>query len=289
MKRSEYQLSFLIIALTVITAGFMVRANTIGYWRIEDGTAGTDISSTADSSGNGYAATQWGSNVSAVQYSSNVGAAYVYDPVAGTYSANTGSMLATGTTSTDNSMLLIDSKAAMSGSFTLEMFLKIENGAGGAADFTGSTSARVFQLDGSPSCNGTIGASSGGTTYLNYSNTGGSYYGSNFEDGAWHHIAYVADYNGVDTTTFSLYVDGTSVASSTYSGEFSAANWQDFRFGLANSTMSNLEWYFDEVRLSDTALTNEQFLQLEAVPEPASIALIALGCLAMIGVRKLHA
>jgi hypothetical protein len=53
--------------------------------------------------------------------------------------------------------------------------------------------------------------------------------------------------------------------------------------------MSNLEWYFDEVRLSDTALTNEQFLQLEAVPEPASIALIALGCLAVIGVRKLHA
>lgn len=277
MKNNKYIWRILTIILTAMTVGSVASADAIGYWRIEDGTSGSDIVSTADSSGNGYAATQWGLNNSAVQYSSNVGGSYVYDPVAGTYSANTGSMLASGSTNTANSMLLVDNKSAMSGSFTLEMFLKIEDGAGGAADFAGSTANRLFQLDGSASVNSIVGAnSSGSSTYLTYRlGSAVTDWSNDFQDGDWHHLAYVANYNGTDTTTYSMYVDGTKLNTDiSYAGEFTAENWRDFRFGLANSTMSDLDWFIDEVRLSDTALASSDFLQL--VPEPATIGMVGV-------------
>ncbi len=288
MREKHQKTRVLVAALVGLAFALPAHAGTVGYWRVEDGTAGNDIVSTADSSGNGYAATQWGSNHDNAKYSSNVGGAYVYDPVADTYSANTRSMLAAGSASTNNCMLLVDNKSAMSGSYTLEMFLKIEDGAGGAANFTASTANRLFQLDGATlGANGTVGASSGASTYLKFSYSGTSYFGSNFEDGNWHHLAYVADYNGVDTTDFSLYVDGAAVITGTKAGRFTAESWRDFRFGLANSTMSDMDWFVDEVRLSDTALTSGQFLQLTSVPEPASIALVGVFGAGFLAIRRL--
>jgi hypothetical protein len=86
-----------------------------------------------------------------------------------------------------------------------------------------------------------------------------------------------------------MYVDGTKLNTDiSYAGEFTAENWRDFRFGLANSTMSDLDWFIDEVRLSDTALSSSEFLQLTSVPEPASMALLSIGGLLVLGIRKLR-
>lgn len=285
--KSKYEYGVLMIALAVITMGATVYADTMGYWRIEDGVSGVDIVSSADSSGNGKTAGQWSANAAAVKYSSDVGGAYVYDPVTQQYSANTGSMLASGNTSTDNSQLLVSDMSALSGTFTLEMFVKIED-AGGAANFTASTGNRLFNLDGSASCNGAVGATSSATTYLSYRlGSGVTDYSSNFEDGLWHHLAYVADFNGVDSTTFQLYMDGTKVKEGTYAGQFTAQSNNDLRFGISSSSMSDLDWFVDEVRLSDTALASSDFLQLTSIPEPATLALISIFGVGSLAFRRI--
>jgi hypothetical protein len=234
-----------------------------GYWRFEDGTNGTEIV-TAVSEVNSPAMDggQWISNATNVLYSSDVTGAYIYDPLTFQTNANAGSMLAPGTAGGGNSQIAVQDMSILDGSWTLEMFVKVES-AGDAVDWAAGAANRLFNLDGSVSCNGTVGATGGGTTLLKFRlDSTITDYSSNFEDGNWHHLAYVADYDG-SNTTITLYRDYTSVGSTSISGQFVTDSGDDLRFGISSAAnVANIDWFLDDVRLSDSALKADQFLRV---------------------------
>jgi hypothetical protein len=238
-------------------------AGTVGFWRFEDGASGSAIV-TAVSEVNSPAmnGSQWNANATPVLYSSDRASLSVYDPVSGLYLANTGAMHAPAGANTDNSQIVVHDMSALDGSFTLEMFVKVLSN-GSKADLPPSSYNRLFNLDGSTACNGTVGATGSGTTLLKFKlGSEGVDYSSNFEDESWHHLAYVVKYDvGSNTTSVQLFRDSKNVISSTYAGKFSTTSYGGLRFGVSASNLSNFDWFLDDVRLSDTALTPAQFLQ----------------------------
>ena len=249
--------------------------STVGYWRFDEGTNGNAIVTATDSSGNGLTGTQWSSNEKDALYSSDKVSAYIYDPVTATTNVNTGSMLSPASTNAaDDCQVVVDQDLSiLDGSWTLEMFVKVEDG-GGAADFGASKVNRIFNLDGSATCNGHVSSSSGGSTLLQFRlNSTISDYSSNFEDETWHHLAYVANYDG-SNTTFTLYYDYESQGSDTYAGKFTGNAAGDLRFGVSSSSLSDFDWFLDDVRLSDAALATNQFLQAVAEPEPEPVSTV---------------
>lgn len=235
---------------------------TVGYWRFEGGTNGSVIvTAISEVNGPSMDGEPWSGNATDVVYSSDVAGAYIYDPVTSQKHSNAGSMRAPAGGSTDNSQILVNDMSILDGSWTLEMFVKIEDD-GGAADLPTNSYNRIFNLDGSTSCNGTVGASGSGTTLLKFKlGSEISDYAGNFEDGGWHHLAYVADYDGTNTT-FKLFRDFEEVVSSTYTGKFTTDNGDDLRFGVSSANISGFDWFLDEVRLSDSALATNEFLQV---------------------------
>ncbi len=246
-----------------------VNAGTLGYWRFEGGTDSNEIVvATSEENSPAMDGEQWNNNGTNVLYGSDVPGAYIYDPLTTQYSTNTGSMLAPATAGADNSQILVHDMSALAGSWTLEMFVKVEDD-GGAATWLNNAYNRVFNLDGSSSCNGSVGATGGGTTLLKLLCGGQTIndYSSNFEDGGWHHLAYVSDYDGTNTTV-TLYRDYVSVGRTNFIGQTTHASNQDLRFGISSAqNVPNLDWFLDDVRLSDSALSTSQFLRvLDQVP-----------------------
>ena len=263
MKKKMMNLNSVLAAFVGFSGMLSVNAGTAGYWRFENGTDGSAIV-TAVSEVNSPAmdGSQWNANATPVLYSSDRASFSVYDPVSGLYLANTGSMRAPASANTDNSQIVVHDMSALDGSFTLEMFVKVLSN-GGKADLPSGSYNRLFNLDGSTSCNGLVGATGSGTTLLKFRlGTEGVDYSSNFEDESWHHLAYVVKYDaGSNMTSVNLFRDSRSVISSTYAGKFSTTSHGDLRFGVSASNLSDFDWLLDDVRLSDTALTPDQFLQ----------------------------
>jgi hypothetical protein len=71
--------------------------------------------------------------------------------------------------------------------------------------------------------------------------------------GSWHHVVCVAD-----ATTLRVYVNGTQVATTTYSGTFTPNLVQPFCFGTRYDTGFPLDGAMDEVALYPTALSASQ-------------------------------
>lgn len=296
MKNSKYKRGVLTNMLAVITVGAGIYANTVAYYTLEDGFAGNDITATADASGNGYTAGNWSGNESAAKYSSEVGGAYVYDPVDNTYRANTLSFQSQAGAVSNDCMLIGtgagNNSGLNSGNFTYEMFIKVTDSSGGATSI-GSEVVRLFNLDGSSYLNmrssyqQARATQSGVGLSANMQAWSGS---KDLDDGLWHHLAVTLSYDEAGgTSTISMYYDYELLGSATdtaVTGPFNPYN--DLRFGIADEAGGDLNWYFDEARLSDTVLSNSDFLKLTAVPEPASLALISLGGLVMLGIRKLR-
>ncbi len=255
--------AFDLVKPTGYGSGYAPVGSPVGYWRFEGGSDGNAIgTATSEVNSPSMDGGQWDGNATNVLYSTNVPGAYVYDPVTSQYSSNTGSMRAPASGSVDNSQIVAHNMSVLTnGSWTLEMFVKIEDG-GGAADLPANSYNRLFNLDGSVSCNGTVGASGGGTTLLQFKlGSTISDYSSNLEDGNWHHLAYVVNYNsGTDTAAITLYSDYVAVASTTVSGKFTGTT--DLRFGVSSSNLSDFDWFLDEVRLGDGVLMDYQFLQV---------------------------
>lgn len=273
IKKKASALSF--VVAIIVSLGGMLSANpaTAAYWRFEGGTSGNPIVTAASEVNNDtMSGAQWAGNENDALYSSDVAAPYIYDPVEDRYRENLGSMLAPAGESTDDCMIVAGENyglaaAVPSGSWTLEMFAKTEDN-GGAANFGGSLVSRIINLDGSTGCNGRVGTAGSGTTtfqvYLGSDTSPLNYASYNvFQDGVWHHLAYVADYDGTETTV-TVFVDSENRGSVSVSGEIThdTYNWMGVRFGMANSQLSNYDWFFDDVRLSDGALTTNQFLQI---------------------------
>jgi MYXO-CTERM domain-containing protein len=104
-------------------------------------------------------------------------------------------------------------------------------------------------------------------------------------DGAWHHIAYVGDENGVG-----IYVDGvyrggdTSLAATTYNGLM--------EIGGSSRFSEDVDVFLDEIAIYDNALTEAQIVSLfngadpTTIPEPSAALLGALGFLALLRRRR---
>lgn len=276
--------TFILALATVCLAGGLASttapADVVGYWRIEDGTSGSDIVNTADSSVNGLTAEQWVSNEVSAKYSSHVGGAYVYDPVADTYTANTLSMHAVASTASDDTQLIAKGAggALTADDWTFEMFIQVLDN-GGAATLDSSDSTRILNIDSGNSAtfelegdflqarvrDTTVPVDANRLSFANYA-----------EDGNWHHLAFTVSYDSTaNETTLELFYDYASLGSDTSSGKFTTKN--DLRFGVSSTSDGDYDWYFDEARLSTGLLTTSQFLTLSSVPEPGALSLLGVG------------
>ncbi len=100
----------------------------------------------------------------------------------------------------------------------------------------------------------------------------------------WHHIA--GTWDG-DTGVVSLYIDGVLETTGSYTGTLNGATSNDGPVAIGgiirDAAVTNTGQYFDgmidELRISDVALTSDQFL----VPEPSTWALLIVGALTLIG------
>jgi hypothetical protein len=113
------------------------------------------------------------------------------------------------------------------------------------------------------------------------SSLGGSrvtYDDSVVNDNVWHHFAAVREAAGA----MRLYVDGvedtTLADNGSASNSGSVANAQPIAFGAAGNNTLNYAGFLDEIRISDVALTPDQFLNF-VVPEPSIAVLLPVGAL----------
>lgn len=262
-------------------------ADTIGYWRFEDGAF------LSDSSGNGNTLTNTGMTQATLPGAGN-GSAFP-NPVPQTGAAN-GSLAAFGGTKdgfsvSDNTSL---STIASNNTFTLEAIINAstisntspEDSRYLVSQYNSSTTQRSFSWQ--------INTNEGFSVFLG--ETGGGFAGSLVSSNsliASNKDYYVAvSYNAAtDTGTFywQNLTDGGALQSESVStgSTFSLHNsTEDLTIGFRPD--SSKEWsngaLIDEVRVSDEVLSEPELLV--NIPEPASLALMGLGTLLMLGRRR---
>ena len=312
MKR----VSLLILLLCVCAVS--VNASTVAYWRFEEGYSGDNVPkteggstwepSTADSSGNGYHLSVWDEGGAGYVYSSEVGLSLV--PQTGEsnrYSVkNAGGWPAMWTETGAGIQTISPSE------FTIEASFKLENGgyrtivgrdSRGTATVNGDLAAMYFQ------------AMPNNALAIKFCDVEGFWHEAISSDNAFTSFDYGTDPEGnlapwysmaatSDGSTLSLYLmeigasdwdliaqtdmtlsDSTNTALTAGSGDggdWDAGNWSVGR-GLYAGGHGDRAWgYLDEIRISDAALSTDAFL----VPEPATMALMALGAFAAIRKRK---
>jgi hypothetical protein len=171
-------------------------------------------------------------------------------------------------------------------SFTIEGFLRLDLQANfftifskGRVDAGGST--WMLDSDGGGRLRArfdsqTLGTGSGVGFNQSFSTTAA------LNDGQWHHVALT--YDGT-TRAVDLFRDYVRVGGGTATN---ALVYDDspLRMGTLGGGRGFDGW-MDEVRLSDAALSPDQFLRLSAVPEPTSLALLLAG-LAAFRIRRAH-
>lgn len=104
--------------------------------------------------------------------------------------------------------------------------------------------------------------------------------------GQWYHLA-----GTWDGSQLKMYLDGNLEGAIAATGTISYPQSNPVVLGADNEASGNLEWFFpgriDEVRISDAALSPNQFLS-SPVPEPSTLGLLTVGCLAILagGMRR---
>jgi hypothetical protein len=283
-------------ALLVLAGASAVQAQTVAYWRFEDGKANTDVPHTSgdgvweanilDVSGNGNHLSMWtqGGCCGSI-YRANVSAS----PIPGTGDPNNLSVKNSGCCPGmfTNSLFSVptgtDIEQMMPAQWTVEASFKLENGGhrtivGRDAQFVaGNGALAAFYLQGVP----------GNALAVDFTDVSGFehraesapdiFQGFDFptdpdgELAVWHNL--VATCDGV---TLTLYLDNQVIASTDLSasgspdtsmargftdgGDWHAGGWSVGR-GLFNGGHTDRAYgYIDEVRISTAALTPDQFL-----------------------------
>jgi hypothetical protein len=269
--------------LVGILFGQSLLAATIAHYRFETGPNNAAVSSIVDSGPNGLHGTVAGS----LTYGSSAGGA------TGLYSLNAVGDSNFGRVA--NSTLLNPT-----GDFTVEAFFKGDLPYNGFGTENGHAMIAVKRWTSTP-----MGYMSTWELAVNLSTgrpvAGISFGGGNGQtlsglasvlDGAWHHIALVYDKDASgNIDAMSLYLDGVLQAQSSYAMPTLATGNQNLYIGAGNffgessgsSFRSNFDGWIDELRLSDTALSTAQFLQ---IPEPAHTSLWMLGLIAIFHSRR---
>ena len=241
-----------------------VFGSIVGYWRFEEGTGtvSSDQTSLFDGQLVNFEETIYEG------WSSDVFASLI--PQTG--QANTGSILMQG----GSEFIDLSNGQAMNlgTSFTVEFFMKPDQ------PVVGSTVFSLTPLSG-------LGLSlteSLGTLYWNMGFNAEAPYtqASGVEVGVWQHVALVKE-----PGQYSLYINGLLIAVGPVGvggdGPYSFPGTDitgDRTIGGENGTWRG---YLDEFRISDTALTPDQFL---IVPEPGTMGLVGLGGLALLAMRR---
>ena len=244
------------IIILVVLLGNVTSANTIGYWRFEEGTAGGTAfgaGSILDNSAFG----NHGTPVGDPAYTSSVAVATIPRTGAG----NLLSLDFDG----NGDAVLIPTDAALDSAdpFTVEFWVNSSDATSGQKLLVdkshgfGDTLGWFFQTDG-------IGRVAFGL------GSAGSFRGvgttDNIFDGQWHHVAGTYDGN-----TIELFVDGVSQDTETV-GVFTN-NDRDIRIGSARNNGRFFTGQIDELRISNRVLSSSEFL---SVPEPTSLGMLAL-------------
>lgn len=250
----------------LIAATFATSANAqlIGHWAFDEGTGTT----AADSSGGGNDGSItdgiWGSDATRSSFLEFNGTTSVVDP--------TFSLPVMSATNDFTWALWVNSQADISGSQQNAIILG-NRGNGANADIP-STADRQFikftplQFEWHQNANG---------------NDNQDY--ADLVTGEWNHLAVVKTGSSVQ-----LYRNGVaSGAAGVLNEDLSNAVALPLFIGGETGETSQNEFftgYIDDVRVYSNALSSSEVAALAAVPEPSSIALVGLGCVALLGLRR---
>ncbi|HML73529.1 MAG TPA: PEP-CTERM sorting domain-containing protein [Anaerohalosphaeraceae bacterium] len=315
----------LVLLAVVSLLSMTVSADTVAYWRFEEGPAGAQVAhpvgggvyypAVADSSGNGYELSVWDEGGAGYQYKTEVGGTVV-NGLANNYSVKNsggGPAMWTDTADAINSI----TPAA----FTIEASFKLENGGyktivgrdsrGTATQGTntdGNLAAMYFQAV--PNNGLAIKFCDVSGYWHEAISAPGSYVGFDWgtdPDGTkahWYSMAGVSDgtmlslwlrdlttggaWQMIAQTDMSVVNPGSPntalTAGAGDGGDWDAGNWTVGRGLYAGGHGDRAYGYIDEVRISDAALSVDQFLMV--VPEPATMAVLGLGALLAARMRR---
>jgi hypothetical protein len=112
-----------------------------------------------------------------------------------------------------------------------------------------------------------------------------------FDDNEWHHVAMTYTLIGGGQATLNLFVDGNLEATDTFNTLPLFFGDDPLYIGAGNfatpdgtgTCRRNFIGNIDEVRISDVALSPDQFLNNQVIPEPSTLALFGLGIVAVLG------
>ena len=197
----------------------------------------------------------------------------IYDPVTGHTHTNRASLtfVKDGTASANNGggVDIPNETQFRISTYTVELFFK-------STDTTFETIAPIVgktYSSFSTTESWQIGLLTNGKLFMRYSGSTTSTSGAGsakVNDGVWHHLALVCNYDGNDST-FKLYVDGRLDIEKTKSGPTKqATGFGDIYLGAYGMPGRKLAGTVDELRISNVALEPSQFLRV-AEPECPSI------------------
>jgi hypothetical protein len=115
----------------------------------------------------------------------------------------------------------------------------------------------------------------------------------NIDDDTWHHIVYTGISTGVDTEVSTFWIDGNKISTDS-NGSFGNLQVENTKMEIGGSDKFSEMWdgLMDDIAIWNEVLSDEDIVALsngadpQNIPEPASMALLALGGLLIAGRRR---